>query len=335
MKKILLGIMVTTFSFFAFAQNEILDNKAILNMIELGFAENVIITKIKTSKTDFNTSIEELKKLKDKGVDNDIIVVMMKCGEQNKENEVNNQINKAGIYLKESNEFKKIFPTAISNAVSKTLGSTVSPEITNTKIKSVLINEHSNNNAKTNIPEFYFYFNATKKIKADASNWWFSTASSPHEFILVKLENKKGKRELKTGEVDIYSGKFTGVESRDIVICNIETISETEFRVTPQTPLLHGEYCFFYQGVIPNIHNNTQSVFDFSISENYKTENKYKIDSSVWVLKEEKPRKLEVMSVNIKNDGIYYSLRSRNSWKDEEYKESECYSSKDEAIKAN
>lgn len=334
MKKLLLGIILIFFPLIVSAQDEALTNQSISEMLELGFSNEVIVTKINTSKNNFDTSIQALKELKEKGVSNDIIVAMMQHNKKSEDKRAREQNVKTGIYFKENDGFKKIFPTAISNAKTNTLGSNVTPHITNTKIKSVLMNERSTNIIETNIPDFRFYFDNTKQTdnSSKTPNWRFSVAVSPHEFVLVKLISKKGKRELKTGEIDLYSGKFAGVESKDIIICNIETINETEFRVTPQTPILPGEYCFLYQGTTPHSYNNNQVVFDFSIPENYKIENKYKIDDSVWVIKEGKPKKLEVMSVNVKNDGIYYSLRARSSWKDEEYKESDCYPSKDEAM---
>ena len=332
MKKITLLFTLIFASITLLAQNEVLTNQTIINLVELGFEDNVIITKISTSETAFETSIEALKALKEKGVSGDIIVAMMQASKPNVIEDNTENIKKTGIYFKEGNEYKKILPTAFSSSRTNTLGSNIS----NTKTKSILINEHSTNTIKTNIPQFYFRFNNVERVgsASKASNWWFSVASSPNEFILVKLVSKKGKRELKTGEIDLYSGNFAGVESKDIIKCNIETISDTEFRVVPEIPILPDEYCFFYQGTTPHNYLGNQAVFDFSVPEDYKIENKYNVGGSVWVLNGEKPKKLEVMSLYIKTDGIYYSLRERNRWKGEEYKESMCYPTKEDAINA-
>lgn len=61
-----------------------------------------------------------------------------------------------------------------------------------------------------------------------------------------------------------------------------------------------------------------------------KAEAKYKKGDYVWVLKDGKPKNYEISSVEFRKEGIYYMLQQRNSWKPLEYKESECYSSKDE-----
>lgn len=331
MRKIILSLALLAVSMTITAQNEVLTNSSITDMLELGFANDVIVTKINTSETNFDTSIQALKALKDKGVSSDIIVTMMNAGKQKiKGNEVED-VNNTGIFFKENNEYKKIFPTAFYGSRTNTLGSAISPSITNTKVKSIVVGEHSNNIIKTNVPKFYFRFsNAERSRLSSTPNWWFSVASSPNEFVLVKLVAKKGKRELGTGEIDLYSGSFKGVDGENIVKCNIDAISETEFIVTPQTPMLPNEYCFFYQGAVVQNGFDNQAIFDFSIPKDCAIENKYKVDDSVWVLKNGKPQRLEVMAVYVKQDGIYYSLRKRSSWKGEEYNESDCFSSKEE-----
>lgn len=77
MKKLLLGAILIFYSFILFAQNEVLTNQSIIDMLELGFSNDIIVTKINTSKNNFDTSIQALKELKEKGVSNDIIVAMM------------------------------------------------------------------------------------------------------------------------------------------------------------------------------------------------------------------------------------------------------------------
>ena len=78
---------------------------------------------------------------------------------------------------------------------------------------------------------------------------------------------------------------------------------------------------------------NNQSVFDFSISESCNIETKYKNDDYVWIVKDGKPRNYKITSTEIRKDGVYYILQQRNSWEPLECKESDCYSSKEEAIK--
>lgn len=130
----------------------------------------------------------------------------------------------------------------------------------------------------------------------------------------------------------MYAGNSIGINENDIIGFDIEAINDLEFKVTPKRPLEPGEYCFFYQGTIPQGGFNNQSVFDFSISDNCKIETRYKNGDKVWVMKNEKPRNYKISSTEIRKDGIYYMLEQRSSWDMLEYKETDCFSSKDEAI---
>lgn len=329
MKKLLLGIILIFFPLIASAQDEVLTNQSITDMLELGFSNDVIVTKINTSKNNFDTSIQALKELKEKGVSNDIIVAMMQ-----KNNDTEKQIKKtprSGIYFKVGSELKKIYPTAFSGTKTSTLGTALTYGIADAKIKSTMNGKHSNNIINTNIPSFYFYFDDKEQNSFAVSNWWFTVASSPNEFLLSKLTIKKNRRELETGKVNIYAGNSIGVDEDKTIGFEIETMNDYEFKVTPSVPLLPGEYCFFYRGTIPQGGYNNQAVFDFSISESCKIETKYKNGDYVWILKDSKPRNYQIISTEIRRDGVYYILQQRNSWEPLEYKESDCYSSKEEA----
>lgn len=334
MKRIFLFIVLFSAFVRLAAQNEVLSNNSVLDMIELGFTEDVVITKINTSECNFDTSIDALKLLKDKGVSGDIIVAMLQSKKQDKDDYNTRKNNRSGIYFKTGNEYKKIFPTVFSGTKTSTLGAAFTYGIADAKIKSTMNNAHSNNIVNTNLPEFFFYFDNKEQTSfaAGASNWWFTVASSPNEFVLTRLKSKKGRRELEIGKVNLYAGNSIGVDEENTVRFDIEVINEWEFKVVPQAPLFPGEYCFFYQGAVQGGFNN-QSVFDFSVPANCKIEHIYKVGELVWVLREGKPKELEVISIFAKKDGIYYILRNRNSWKEEEYREIDCFSSKEEIIK--
>lgn len=78
MKKLILSILsILAFTFNSFSQ-EILSNQSIKDMIELGFEEQTIVDKIQTSTSDFDTTIEELKALKQLGASPTILSAMIK-----------------------------------------------------------------------------------------------------------------------------------------------------------------------------------------------------------------------------------------------------------------
>ena len=95
-------------------------------------------------------------------------------------------------------------------------------------------------------------------------NWWFRVATSPNEFVLVKMKvkNSKNLREVVTAKNSAYA-RTSGIDPKASIPFNIETIGNNKFKVVPET-LEPGEYCFIYQGTVPTGRRN-QSVFDFSI----------------------------------------------------------------------
>ena len=75
MKKLLLllAIIISSVSY----SQEILTNKSVIELVELGFEESVIIAKIESSQTNFDTTIEKLRELKSKGATPNILKAMM------------------------------------------------------------------------------------------------------------------------------------------------------------------------------------------------------------------------------------------------------------------
>ena len=332
MRKITI-ILLLLCSLVANAQNE-LTNKSILDMIALGFSDDIIVAKIKTSTGNFDTSIEALKELKEKGVSDTIMVAIMNGKTQSTNiNEV-----RTGIYIKADDKMIRILPTVFSGTKTNTLASAFTYGIADASIKSTLNGATSKNKILSAKPEFYFYFAKShdNSFSVGASNWWFASATSPNEFSLVKLLSKRNKRELKTGKVNIYAGSEMGVDESQAIKFNITQIDDYSYKVTPESSLEPGEYCFFYQGIIPQGGFTNQSVFDFSIPAGYGVTPRYQVGDVVWVLKKGKPYYIEIGKAEVKEDGIYYTGANYFD-RNYTYEESECYSSKKElnAAKTN
>ena len=339
-KQILSCVLGMIFPLFVCAQEEVLTNKSILDMLDMGFTSDVIIGKIQTTKSAFDTTVESLKGLKEKGVENDIIIAMMHSQKSEKDKAQEKKIEKTGIYVKIGEEERKIYPTVFSG--SNTLGAALSYGLADAKIKSTLNGEHSQNVVENNSPEFYFYFNEEQasELSIRATNWWFSVASSPNEFVLVKLKSKGRKREMEIGTVNLYAGNSVGVNEKNIVKFDIEALDGNVFKVTPIWLLEPGEYCFYYQGIVPVGGYTNQAVFDFSIPYNAKFEllanpigdRKGKI---VWILKNGKPKMFVVVECRKGKDELYYGLANNEDGTANFFvKESECYSSKKELKEA-
>lgn len=61
---------------------EILNNQSVIDMIELGFEEQVVIDKIESTNTNFDTSIEALKSLKKSGVSPSLLSFLIKVSKK-------------------------------------------------------------------------------------------------------------------------------------------------------------------------------------------------------------------------------------------------------------
>src|SRR5438067_2556727 len=71
---VLLGLLLTTPSGFA---QETLTNQSIVEMVKAGLSERVIIAKIRTSPTNFDTRTDALIALKNNGVSEQVIEAIM------------------------------------------------------------------------------------------------------------------------------------------------------------------------------------------------------------------------------------------------------------------
>jgi len=89
MKKIL--VLFVLLSFVDMISQEVLDNNAVLSMVEMEFGEALIIDKIENSECSFDTTISVLGNLKKKGVSNSILSAMTKSAK--KEEETHGEVN--------------------------------------------------------------------------------------------------------------------------------------------------------------------------------------------------------------------------------------------------
>lgn len=250
----------------AFAQ-ETLTNESIVQMIDLGFTDDLIVNKINTSNYKFETSIEELTKLKEAGVSGNIIALMM-------DKSRHNTVSKTGIYYKNANdELELIQPSVFSGTSTNAAAQRLVSGFINSKNKSTLPKATSNNVLNTNTPEFTFLFDVSTadvdnmQVQGGTdyyNNWWFKTASSPNEFVLLKLRVKERQnlREVITGKSNAL-GSSSGVDPKEALPFSIAQVEGNKFTVTPDS-LEPGEYAFFYQGQVPGGRSN-QSIFDFSV----------------------------------------------------------------------
>lgn len=87
MKKLInISLFIALLASLSYGQNESLTNVSVFDMVKAGWSDELIISKIKTSETDFVTAIDVLNFLKKDGVSDKVIMAMIQ-----RQQEVNNK----------------------------------------------------------------------------------------------------------------------------------------------------------------------------------------------------------------------------------------------------
>lgn len=240
-----------------------LTNQKIIQLTKIGLAPSIIINKIKTSINLFDVSTNSLIDLSNNKVSTDVINEMMRVSNVINENTQTNSsdpsaMHKQGIYLYNANDaanpLQKIDPGIVTGYHSSGGGyggfggSSEMADLSGSE-SMMKINEKN--------PVFYFYFDKnTSNRGAD----WFEV-SSPKEFILVKLEVKKGNRFFKVGSTSyayVSDNSKSGIPQKDQIPFEYVLVSEGIYKITLKSAFKKGEYCFVFGA-------NTRKVFDFGV----------------------------------------------------------------------
>lgn len=274
MKKYFFITLLLAFVLSLSAQ-EVITNESIIEMKQLGFDESLIINKINSSDVNFDSSISALNKLKISGASTAIISLVMEKSKYSTKSET-------GIYfLNLDKSMTPILPSVFSsknaNAAARALASVtiVGGLLVNSKGKLQLPKNTSNNVMNSGLNQFIFIFDPESEVDnmdTGSSNTPYGSlftsvqnkpASSPNEFILMKMRVKKSKnlREIITTKSGALA-QTVGIDPKFSIPFSIETIGQNKYRVTAKN-LDNGEYCFIYQGALNS--QTAKSVFDFSV----------------------------------------------------------------------
>jgi len=256
---------------------EVLTNEKVVTMVKAGLPPGIIITKIHSSKTNFDTSTEQLITLKNSKVPDEIITAMVNASSHDSSakaaigagdatrTDPNDPMSahEAGIYLYQEVRGEKLM-TQLEPATSKQtksggfLASAVTYGIAKIKFKASLSGASAPMQVPVARPVFYFYFEV--KNSGLSTNSYYAT--SPNEFVLVKFDQKSNSREVTVSQANAF-GAQSGTMDKAARAFTVEKLSPGVYRVTPQEDLTEGEYGF-YNG------SNAQGasvakIFDFSI----------------------------------------------------------------------
>lgn len=247
-----------------------MSNADVIELVKAGFSDELVIARIQqVSKRSFDLSTKALVSLKQAGISERVIVVMMGNDDVGKKPSVTAtppvvpvppQVvtqappsaavgREAGIYLATASNMTPLEPSVFSGGKSGgVFMSAMTGGLKKTQWKAVVRSPRAMQRVQTTTPEFYFYFERTSSGLGNTGLVGAMLgASSPNEFVLVRMTEKKNERELVIGEAGAFSVS-SGTRSKDTVDMTIERLQPGVYKVTSKFPLTPGEYCFFYAG---------------------------------------------------------------------------------------
>lgn len=254
---VLFGMFISA-SLVNAAQDEIINNASIIDLKKSNFGDAEILGIIKTSKCNFDTSIGELKKLKEIGVSGEIIQAMIATKASASPNattpattDLNDPLtpHAAGIWvLIDTNGGKEMKKLEFEHARSGSHGSRtwrgygakVEDYIYLSGSKADLQLSHQR-------PQFYFYFVSGNQLAAQGGSAVFVSAQTPKEFLLAKFQVKKEKNNELNRELSLYKGTAYSTAStvdKSLVEFESAKVGEGVYKIVPKIDLSDGEYVF-------------------------------------------------------------------------------------------
>ncbi len=243
-----------------FAQAEVMTNDEVITLAKAGLNSSIIVNKIRTSKSNFDLSTDNLIKLKTAGVSDEIVNAMLeaKSGKSLTTNSMNSTSSAVagnpndptaphgfGVYLyEETNGVKKMTQLAPNVSAQNRTGGLFTSSMTygigKVKTKSNLPGTAANLQIKETQPVFYFYLDT----KSGGLNTSSGIPSTPNEFALIKFNVRSDNREVTIGKSNAFGAKG-GLSDEYVVDYNVEDLGGGTFKITPKTTLKNGEYAFY------------------------------------------------------------------------------------------
>ena len=259
------------------ANGEVLTNDKVITLVKAGLSSTIIVSKIRSSKTNFNTSTDELIRLKQAHIPDEIVAAMfdasshassvsssMGAGDVSKADPNDpTAAHEAGIYWYQEEDGKKKMiqlEPSISKQ-TKTGGiftSAMTGGLTKIKFKAALAGQNAPMQIAERRPVFYFYFEV--KNAGLSSNTYYAT--SPNEFVLVRLDQKTNTREVTVSQANAF-GAQSGTMDKAARGMKVEKLSPGVYKVTTQEDLTEGEYAFYNGGGAGP--SGGAKLFDFGI----------------------------------------------------------------------
>ncbi len=279
------------------APNEVVTNESVIKMHAAGLPAEVILAKIRTSQTRFDTSVDALIALSEAGIPKEVLAEMTspsagaateapKAPLTTEQTIVVRQGASAtpnvaaqfagspcpspGIFVESPDGLREIDPTTYTQGKSGGhFLSSITYGIKSVKSKAVIQGTTSHLRAPAGSPVFYFCFEETET----GLSYETSGATNPSEFLLVEfsVDHKKRHRWFVTGKLNTWVGAQSGAPPKVLRETGYEKLIPGVYRVTPRVILTPGEYGFYYAGSAPlptygsGVASGGKKIFAFSV----------------------------------------------------------------------
>lgn len=236
-------VMICLLTSVSSLAQETLNDAGVVTLKQAGLGDTVIINKIKASKCDFDISTDALKKLKEGGLSDDLINVIIATAAPSVVTTppkvvaavVSNDPNAShepGIWLYQEqggeHRMVKLKPQPSGQSGGW-----------NTKSRAVLYGTAAV--LQLSGAYSFYYYEEAKQEGAFAT-----PPMTADDFVLAKMEVKQEKnvRRVAVGKEGFFGGKSSGLDPAAYVPVKVEKISDGIFQIEPVKTLAHGEYCF-------------------------------------------------------------------------------------------
>lgn len=220
-------------------ETDVLTNDKVIKLHQAGFSNEVLKSKIQTSLSKFDVTMNGLMTLKKAGISDDVINMMIAKPNQsnnsittntNSVNSIDKEIPNlsSGIYYKTpKNEYLEIEPSVLTSSNTNKAAQFFVSGLINSKQKASLSGSKSSFEINNSRPTIVFVFDVSMKNNLNNdNNQFFSNARSPKEFILVKLEATKKSREITVSKGNVISSN-AGIDDNSVMQFTTKIIAYT------------------------------------------------------------------------------------------------------------
>jgi hypothetical protein len=286
MRKFFVTILLLAFCPVLFAQ-QVLNNDAVIKMVKAGLSDDIIIASINAQPGNFDTTTDGLVLLKTGGVSDKVVSAIITrhsalaapaatttapvaAPAAPPDPNDPNTPHDVGVYILTSGPDGKPKMTFIDRAgeagvkTANVAGMAFSYGISKAKLKAEIPGEHAPTRTHDTRPVFYMYF---PEMSGLGSFGGTDMISSPSQFSLLLLEDKKDHRETQIAKMGFASANV-GADQKRSYLFTSQRIKSGMYKVTPDEDLKLGEYAFLMSTQGAGRATGTQVViYDFGVDQ--------------------------------------------------------------------